>query len=115
MNPYLIIAALVAVMSAGWGGFRLGLYLGQAGQYGLGVGAHHQWPAIGLAVDVQTHALQVANLCGVGAYPLAQVVDLDIGKPWRHGANVSPALLVQQSQTPCSLIGKPRMLQYGAR
>lgn len=25
MNPYLIIAALVAVMSAGWGGFRLGV------------------------------------------------------------------------------------------
>lgn len=25
MNPYLIIAALVAVMGAGWGGFRLGV------------------------------------------------------------------------------------------
>nr|WP_319566324.1 hypothetical protein [uncultured Rhodoferax sp.] len=32
MNPYLIIAALVSVMGAGWGGFRLGVDHEKAGQ-----------------------------------------------------------------------------------
>jgi glutamine synthetase len=32
MNPYLIIAALAAVMGAGWGGFRLGVDHEKAGQ-----------------------------------------------------------------------------------